>query len=258
VAARFIRDLKSLVGKELMFNILELDKNKRPWRIIAGRKELAAKEAKELRDKALEGVEVGSRVSGPVISVAGFGAFIDMGGVDGLIHISELSWSRIRRVDEVLKVGDIVEAHVIKINRDTGKVSLTLKSVETDPWRNILDRYPIGSIAIGKVVRMMAFGAFVELQEGIDGLVHISQIAHRHIKNPDDVLSIGQEVEVKIVEINEETRKISLSIKEAMDMDFEDEDYDYDDEEDYDYDETEDTEAPTDEELSENQLPKNE
>ncbi|MCL2855425.1 MAG: bifunctional 4-hydroxy-3-methylbut-2-enyl diphosphate reductase/30S ribosomal protein S1 [Defluviitaleaceae bacterium] len=248
--ARFTKDLSDLVGQELMFNILELDKTKRPWRIIGGRKDLAAKEAQEVRDKALAGLEEGSKVSGPVSSVAGFGAFVDLGGVDGLIHLSELSWGRVKKVDELLKVGDIVEAYVIKINKETGRVSLTLKSVENDPWAKILERFPIGSIVIGKVVRMMPFGAFVELEEGIDGLVHISQIAHRHIKRPEDVLQIGQEVEVKILEIDEEKRKISLSIKEALDMDFEDEYYDdeYDDE--YDYEDAPEAETTASEEAT--------
>ncbi|MCL2235898.1 MAG: bifunctional 4-hydroxy-3-methylbut-2-enyl diphosphate reductase/30S ribosomal protein S1 [Defluviitaleaceae bacterium] len=249
--ARFTKDLGELVGQELMFNILELDKGKRPWRIIGGRKELAAKEAQEARDKALEGIEEGGKVSGPVTSIAAFGAFIDLGGVDGLIHLSELSWGRVKKVDEVLKIGDNVEAYVLKINRETGRVSLTLKSVENDPWAKILDRYPIGSIVIGKVVRMMPFGAFVELEEGIDGLVHISQIAHRHVKQPQDVLSIGQEVEVKIVEIDQEKRKISLSIKEALDMDYEDDYYDddYDDEDYDDYDNSQEGgEAPSEDE----------
>ncbi|MCL2620788.1 MAG: bifunctional 4-hydroxy-3-methylbut-2-enyl diphosphate reductase/30S ribosomal protein S1 [Defluviitaleaceae bacterium] len=244
--ARFTKDLSELVGQELMFNILELDKGKRPWRIIGGRKDLAAKEAQTARDKALGGLAEGTKVSGPVTSIANFGAFVDLGGVDGLIHLSELSWGRVKKVEEVLKLGDIVEAYVLKVNNDTGRVSLSLKSVENDPWAKILDRFPIGSIVIGKVVRMMPFGAFVELEEGIDGLVHISQISHRHVKQPQDALQIGQEVEVKIMEIVEETRKISLSIKEALDMDYEDDYYDDDDyDDDYDYEDAPEADAPT-------------
>jgi 4-hydroxy-3-methylbut-2-enyl diphosphate reductase len=230
--ARFSKDLSDLLGKELHFNILELDKSKRPWRIIGGRKELAAQEERQAREKAMEGLEEGTLVSGPVSSIASFGAFVDLGGVDGLIHVSELSWGRVKNVGDILKVGDIVEAYIIRADKETGRVSLTLKSVDTDPWNSILDRYPLGSIAIGRVVRLVPFGAFIELEDGIDGLVHISQIAHRHLKKPDDALEIGQEIEAKIIEIDIDKRKISLSIKQAIDMDYED-DY-YDDDDDYD------------------------
>ena len=231
--ARFTKDLSGLVGQELNINILELDKGKRPWRIIGGRKELALKEENEAKEKAFAGLEEGTLVSGPVSSVAKFGAFVDLGGVDGLIHVSELSWGRVRNVEDVLKVGDIVEAYIIKADKETGRVSLTLKSVENDPWASILERYPIGSIVTGKVVRIVPFGAFIEVEDGIDGLVHISQIAHRHLKKPEDALSIGQEVETKVIEIDQDKRKISLSIKAAIDMDYDYDDDDYDDD-DYD------------------------
>ena len=222
--ARFTKDLSSLVGQELEFEILELNKQKRPWRIIAGRKDIAARQENEAREKALAGLSEGMKVTGPVTSVANFGAFIDLGGIDGLIHVSELSWGRIKNPSEVLKIGDIVEAYVIKINPETGKVSLTLKDIANDPWNNIEERYPLGSIVVGKVVRIVPFGAFVELEENLDGLVHISQIAYEHVKNPEDVLAIGQEVEAVIMEMDMEKRKISLSIKEALVVDYDSED----------------------------------
>ncbi|MCL2353968.1 MAG: bifunctional 4-hydroxy-3-methylbut-2-enyl diphosphate reductase/30S ribosomal protein S1 [Defluviitaleaceae bacterium] len=222
--ARFTKDLSSLVGQELEFEILELNKQKRPWRIIAGRKDIAARQENEAREKALASLAEGMKVTGPVTSVANFGAFIDLGGIDGLIHVSELSWGRIKNPSEVLKVGDVVEAYVIKINPETGKVSLTLKDIANDPWNNIEERYPLGSIVVGKVVRIVPFGAFVELEENLDGLVHISQIAYEHVKNPEDVLTIGQEVEAVIMEMDMEKRKISLSIKEALVVDYDTED----------------------------------
>ncbi|MCL2575848.1 MAG: bifunctional 4-hydroxy-3-methylbut-2-enyl diphosphate reductase/30S ribosomal protein S1 [Defluviitaleaceae bacterium] len=243
VSARFAHNMEEFVGRELEINIIELNKSKRPWRIIGGRKELVARQEKEAREKALAGIEEGSKVNGTVSSVARFGAFVDIGGIDGLLHITELGWGRVKNVSDMLKIGDKVEAYVIKVNRETGKISLTLKSAESDPWYNLLERFPIGSVVVGKVVRMMPFGAFVQIADGVDGLVHISQISHKHIKSPEDVLTIGQEVEVRISEIVLDKRRISLSIKQAADMDYDDDDYDDYDDDDYDdYDDYDDDE----------------
>ena len=238
VAARFIRDLTTMIGQEHNFAILEMDKSKRPWRIIAGRKDVAAKEAAAKREAALSRLAEGEKVTGKVSNVAKFGAFVDLDGVDGLIHVSELSWGRVRNVSEVLKEGDTVEAYVIRVDREKGKVSLTLRDISNDPWRDIETRFPIGGIVEGKVVRMVPFGAFVELAPGVDGLVHISQIAHKHVAKPDDELKVDQIVQVKVTEMSIEKKKISLSIKEAVvyDDDYYDDEYDddYDDYDDYD------------------------
>ncbi|MDR2183849.1 MAG: bifunctional 4-hydroxy-3-methylbut-2-enyl diphosphate reductase/30S ribosomal protein S1 [Clostridiales bacterium] len=248
VSERFSKDLSVVLDQTFNFMILELDKSKRPWRIIAGRRALAAKEAQEKKDAAMAGLEEGIKVTGQVSSIAAFGAFVDLGGVDGLIHVSELSWGRVKKVSDVLKEGDTVEAYVIKLDKDKGKVSLSLKDINSDPWNAIEEKYPIGSIVEGKVVRMVNFGAFVVLEDGVDGLVHISQIAHKHVNKPEEELTAGQVVQVKVTDLNLEAKKISLSIKEAAEPDYDDDydddyydddydDDDYDDDGDYDDDE---------------------
>ena len=213
VSNRFVEDLNSLKGQVFNFNILEFDKSKR--RIVAGRKELAGKEYAENRAKIFETVHAGDKIDGTVTRITDFGAFVDIGGVDGLIHVSEMSWSRIKKVTDVLSVGANVTATVLDVNPEKGKISLSLKDVTNDPWNNITERYPIGSIVGGKVVRMASFGAFVELEPGIDGLVHISQIADKHVVKPEDELKIGEIITIKITDINTDSKKISLSKKAA-------------------------------------------
>lgn len=213
ISNRFVEDLKTFKGKELNFNIIEFDRGKR--RVVAGRKELAAKEELENKKKIFETLEVGSKHEGKVRRLVDFGAFVDLGGVDGLIHISEMSWGRVKRAKDILSEGDTVTVTIIEFDKEKGKISLSLKDSEQDPWANIETRYPIGAIKTGKVVRMVSFGAFVELEEGIDGLVHISQISEKHVKRPEDELKIGQIINVKITEVVPANKKISLSKKEA-------------------------------------------
>ena len=210
---RFVEDLSVFKGQEFKFNIIEFDKSRR--RFVAGRKALAAQEQKERKEKVFDNIEPGMQVEGTVSRIVDFGAFIDLGGVDGLIHISELSWGRVKKVKDVLAEGDHVTATVLDMDRAKGKISLSLKNINEDPWLAVSQKFPVGSVVTGKVVRMVPFGAFVELQEGIDGLIHISQIAARHVVKPEDELSIGEMVEVKITEIDPNTKRISLSKKEA-------------------------------------------
>lgn len=210
---RFIRDLNELKGKEFNFNILEFDKSKK--RIVAGRRDLAAKEQQELKEKAFETIGIGDVMKGTVSRIAQFGAFVDLGGVDGLIHISEMSWGRIRRVADVVREGDEVTVAVIGLSPEKGKISLSLKDITSDPWENIDEKYPIGSIVDGKVARIASFGAFVELEDGVDGLVHISQVASRHIEKVEEELKVGQLIKVKVTAIDRDQKRISLSKKVA-------------------------------------------
>jgi 4-hydroxy-3-methylbut-2-enyl diphosphate reductase len=221
-----VEDFSVFKGKEFNFNILEFDKSKR--RIVAGRKELATQEQKQRREELFATLEIGQKITGKVSRITDFGAFIDLGGVDGLVHISELAWRRVRKVADVLSVGEEVTVTVIDINPEKNKISLTLKDANNNPWNDIAKKYPVGCLVEGKVVRMAAFGAFVNLEEGIDGLVHISQIASQHIAKPEDELSIGQFITVKVTDIDEENRKISLS-KKAVDAQYDDDGYDDDD-----------------------------
>jgi 4-hydroxy-3-methylbut-2-enyl diphosphate reductase len=213
ISARFEQSLEQFKGRELDFNILEYDPRKR--RIVAGRKELALSEAQAKKNEVFGKLDIGTSVTGTVSRLVDFGAFIDLGGVDGLIHVTECSWKRIRRPHEVLKVGDEVTATVIALDEEKGKISLTLRDVATNPWNGIDEKYPIGGIVEGVVARIAPFGAFVTLEEGVDGLVHISHIAHHRVAKAEDELSPGQEVSVMVLDIDLDTHRISLSKKEA-------------------------------------------
>lgn len=213
ISSRFEQNLETFKGKKFNFNIIEFDRFKR--RIVAGRKELAVQEAKERHNEVFAKIEVGQTIKGTVSRLVDFGAFVDLGGVDGLIHVSEVSWKRVRKPSDVLSIGDVVTATVVQLDSEKGKISLSLRDTSTDPWKGITEKYPIGEIVEGTVARLATFGAFVSLEDGIDGLVHISQIADRHIAKPDEELTPGQVIQVKVMDIDQENRKISLSKREA-------------------------------------------
>ncbi|WP_304507452.1 bifunctional 4-hydroxy-3-methylbut-2-enyl diphosphate reductase/30S ribosomal protein S1 [Anaerotignum sp.] len=213
VSNRFIEDLSVFKGQELDFNIIEMDRVKR--RIIGGRKALVEKEISAKRAALFASIEAGSKVTGTVSRLTDFGAFVDLGGVDGLIHISEMSWGRITNPKEVLKEGQTVEVFVLDVDKEKGKISLSLKDIKMNPWNFVAEKYAVGTIVEGKVVRMVPFGAFVELEPGVDGLVHISQIANKHVVKPEDELKVGEVISVKVLEVNTEQKKISLSKRQA-------------------------------------------
>ena len=213
VSNRFIEDLSVFNGQELEFNIIEVARVKR--RFIGGRKALVEQEIAAKRAALFETIQAGSRVNGTVSRLTDFGAFVDLGGVDGLIHISEMSWGRISNPKEVLKEGQEVEVFVLDVDKEKGKISLSLKDADKNPWKLAAEKYAVGSIVEGKVVRMVPFGAFVELEPGVDGLVHISQIANKHVVKPEDELKVGEIINVKVLEVNPEQKKISLSKRQA-------------------------------------------
>lgn len=213
VSNRFIEDLSVFNGQELEFNIIEVDRVKR--RFIGGRKALVEQEIAAKRAALFETIQAGSRVNGTVSRLTDFGAFVDLGGVDGLIHISEMSWGRISNPKEVLREGQEVEVFVLDVDKEKGKISLSLKDADKNPWKLAAEKYAVGSIVEGKVVRMVPFGAFVELEAGVDGLVHISQIANKHVVKPEDELKVGEVINVKVLEVNPEQKKISLSKRQA-------------------------------------------
>ena len=205
----FERDLNKYLNQEIEFVVTEFDPRKR--RIIGDRKQLIV-EQKEAAKKALfDKIAVGDVVEGVVKSVVDFGAFIDIGGADGLLHISEMSWGRVGNPRKMFKPGDKVKTFIKEINGD--KIALSLKFEDTNPWANASEKFAVGVIVTGKVARMTDFGAFVEIEPGVDGLLHVSQIARHHVEKPADELKIGQEIEAKIVDFNEEEKKISLSMK---------------------------------------------
>ncbi len=203
------KDLSKYAGQEIEFVITEFNPKRR--RVIGDRKQLVAAKKAELQKALFEKIAVGQTVEGTVKNVTDFGAFIDLGGADGLLHISEMSWGRVESPKKVFKVGDKVTALIKDINGE--KIALSLKFADTNPWANATEKYAVGNVVSGKVARMTDFGAFVELEAGVDALLHVSQISREHVAKPADVLSIGQEITAKIVDFNEEGKKISLSVK---------------------------------------------
>ena len=203
------RDLSKYEGQEIQFVLTEVNLHKR--RIIGDRRQLIVEEKKKLQEELLSRIEVGMMIEGTVKNLTDFGAFIDLGGADGLLHISEMSWGRVDDPKKLFKVGDTVKVMIKDIN-DT-KIALTMKLEENNPWKDAAEKYAVGNVITGKVARMTDFGAFIELEEGIDALLHVSQIAIDHVEKPSDVLKVGQEVTAKIVDFNEDTKKISLSVK---------------------------------------------
>ncbi len=208
----FVEDLTAYVGKEVEVHVIEFNQEKN--KVILSRKEILKEAAVKAREEAFGKIEEGAVLNGTVKRLAKFGAFVDIGGVDGLVHISEMSWRRVKDPSEIVKVGDKVEVLVMKIDQENEKIGLKLTQVEENPWDTILDRYEENEIVNGTVVRLADFGAFVKLEEHVEGLVHISQISEERVEKPSDVLSLGQEIEVLILEIDKDKQKISLSIKQ--------------------------------------------
>ena len=209
VSDTYEKDLTKYAGQEIEFVISEYNPKRR--RYIGDRKQLIVAKKAELQKELFEKIKEGDIVEGVVKNVTDFGAFIDLGGADGLLHISEMSWGRIENPKKVFKVGEKVTALIKDINGE--KIALSMKFPETNPWANAGEKYAVGTVVTGKVARMTDFGAFVELEPGVDALLHVSQISREHVAKPADVLSIGQEITAKIVDFNENDRKISLSMK---------------------------------------------
>ncbi len=212
VSDTYEKDLTKYNGQEISFVITEFNPRRR--RIIGDRKQLLVAEKEKLAEELFARIHVGDVVEGTVKNVTDFGAFIDLGGADGLLHISEMSWGRVENPKKVFHVGDQVKVFIKDINDK--KIALSMKFDDENPWKDASERFAVGTIVTGKVARMTDFGAFVELAPGVDALLHVSQIAKEHIDKPSDVLSVGQEVEAKIVEFREEDKKISLSMKALL------------------------------------------
>ena len=206
------KDLTKYAGQEIQFVITEYNPKRR--RYIGDRKQLLVAEKAELQKKLLESIHVGDVVEGVVKNVTDFGAFIDIGGADGLLHISEMSWGRIENSKKVFKVGDKVKTFIKEISGN--KIALSLKFEDANPWKDADSKYAVGNVVTGKVARMTDFGAFVELEPGVDALLHVSQISKEHIEKPSDVLKVGDEVTAKVVDFNGEDKKISLSVKALL------------------------------------------
>ncbi|MBK5242411.1 30S ribosomal protein S1 [Clostridium sp.] len=214
----YIENLQDFKGKTLEVKIIELDLEKK--NIVLSRKVIEKIENEAKKDIVWNELKKGEKRTGVVTRLAKFGAFVDLGGIDGLIHVSDLSWKRVQDPSEIVSVGEEVEVKVLDFDKEKGRISLSFKSEEGNPWSNISSKYKTNDIVDGTVVKIMDFGAFVQLASGVEGLVHISEISEDRITNVSDVLKAGDIVKVKIGDINEKDRRISLSIKEAADKGF--------------------------------------
>lgn len=212
VSDTYERDLNKYAGTEVEFVITEFNPQKR--RIIGDRKQLLIAKKAALHDALFASLHIGDVLEGTIKNLTDFGAFVDLGGADGLLHISEMSWGRIENPKKLFKPGEKVKVLVKDINGD--KIALSMKFPEDNPWANAAEKYAIGKVVKGRVARMTDFGAFIELDKGIDALLHVSQISREHVNKPSDVLSVGQEIEAKVVDFNEDDKKISLSMKALL------------------------------------------
>ena len=213
VDLRRVRDLQPYVGRNLECKIIELDKNRN--NVVLSRRAYLEETQREQRDDFLTNLKKGEVRSGVVSSVVNFGAFVDLGGMDGLVHVSELSWKHVDHPSSVVQVGDEVTVQVLDVDLDRERISLSLKACQQDPWQEFANGHAVGELVYGKVTKIVPFGAFVQVGEGIEGLVHISEMAVHHVEAPEQVVQPGEELWVKIIDVDLERRRISLSIKQA-------------------------------------------
>ncbi len=225
VEMRRVRELGPYIGRQLDAKIIELDKNRN--NVVLSRRAWLEQSQSEVRSNFLNTLQKGQVRRGVISSIVNFGAFVDLGGVDGLVHVSELSWKHIDHPSEVVEVGQPVEVEVLDVDMDRERVSLSLKATQEDPWQAFARQHAIGQVVPGQVTKLVPFGAFVRVEDGIEGLVHISELAQRHVEMPEQVVKVGSDVFVKVIDIDLERRRISLSLKQANeDMDPESDEFD--------------------------------
>ena len=217
VDIRRVQDLDEFLGQPLRCRVIELNRSRN--NVVLSRRAVLEEERREVRQRILDTLDVGLVVDGQISNIVDFGAFVDLDGIDGLIHISELSWSHVTHPSEILEIGQKVRVKVLDIDRDRQRISLGLKQTQTDPWQQVLDHYHQDDVVHGRVTKAVTFGAFVEIVPGVEGLVHISELAAHHVENPREVVQNGQDVLVKIIEIDAERRRLSLSIKRVEEED---------------------------------------
>ena len=213
VDLRRVKDLDAYLGQTIEARVIEMDRNRN--NVVLSRRVVLEEGRRAERAEVLQKLAKGMRLKGVVSSIVDFGAFVDLGGIDGLVHISELSWSHVNHPSEVVKVGQEVEVMVLDVDMQRERISLGLKQTTEDPWRTLVKNYPVGSIVEGKVTKLVPFGVFVELGDGIEGLVHISEMANSHVDVPSQVCTVGDKVQVKVMDVDLERRRISLSMKAA-------------------------------------------
>src|SRR3982075_3601311 len=211
VDIRRVPHLDDYLGQKIECKVIELNRSRN--NVVLSRRAVLEEERKEVRQQILDRLQPGLVVEGQISNIVDFGAFVDLDGIDGLIHISELSWSHVNHPSEILSIGDTVKVKVLDIDRDRQRISLGLKQTQEDPWQRVVDTYNVGDELEGKVTKVVTFGAFVEILDGVEGLVHISELAAHHVENPREIIEPGDVVKVKILEIDDERRRLSLSAK---------------------------------------------
>ncbi|ETC78034.1 30S ribosomal protein S1 [Lactiplantibacillus plantarum 2165] len=207
----YVEDLNAYKGQELELKIIEIEPSEN--RLILSHRAVVEKQREAQREEALKTLQAGDVVEGKVARLTNFGAFVDLGGIDGLVHVSEISYERVEKPADVLKVGQEVTVKILSVDADRERVSLSIKATLPEPWDGIEEKAPQGAVLDGKVKRLTSFGAFVEVFPGVEGLVHISQISHQHIATPNDVLKVGQEIKVKVLDVRPDEKRLALSIK---------------------------------------------
>ena len=213
VELRRVRDLQPYMGMEIEAKIIELDKNRN--NVVLSRRSWLEETQKEQREEFLDLLKPGERRKGVISSVVNFGAFVDLGGMDGLIHVSELSWKHVSHPSEVVTIGDEVDIEVLEVDLDRERISLSLKATQQDPWQEFADTHRVGELVYGRVTKLVPFGSFIQVGENIEGLVHISEMSNHHVDLPEQVVTPGEELWVKIIDVDLEKRRISLSVKQA-------------------------------------------
>jgi small subunit ribosomal protein S1 len=216
VDIRRVPNLDEYMGTKIETKVIELNRSRN--NVVLSRRAVLEEERKEVRQQILDRLQPGLVVEGQISNIVDFGAFVDLDGIDGLIHISELSWSHVNHPSEILTIGDTVKVKVLDIDRDRQRISLGLKQTQEDPWQRIVDTYNVGDELAGKVTKVVTFGAFVEILDGVEGLVHISELAPHHVESPREIVHPGDEIRVKILEIDSERRRLSLSAKRVEDQ----------------------------------------
>jgi small subunit ribosomal protein S1 len=216
VDIRRVQNLDEFMGQTIECRVIELNRSRN--NVVLSRRAVLEEERKEQRQQILDRLQPGQVVEGAISNIVDFGAFVDLDGIDGLIHISELSWSHVNHPSEILSIGDVVPVKVLDIDRDRQRISLGLKQTQEDPWQRVVDTYNLGDELEGTVTKVVTFGAFVEILDGVEGLVHISELAHHHVENPREVVNQGDKARVKILEIDSERRRLSLSLKRVEDQ----------------------------------------
>ncbi len=216
VDIRRVPNLDEYMGTQIETKVIELNRSRN--NVVLSRRAVLEEERKEVRQQILDRLQPGLVVDGQISNIVDFGAFVDLDGIDGLIHISELSWSHVNHPSEILTIGDTVQVKVLDIDRDRQRISLGLKQTQEDPWQRIVDTYNVGDELAGKVTKVVTFGAFVEILDGVEGLVHISELAAHHVESPREIVHPGDEIRVKILEIDSERRRLSLSAKRVEDQ----------------------------------------